>query len=401
MMNDTIRLGRVAGIPIGVNWTVIGVGALMAWSLAGRILPGEAPGLSVAAYWLAGAGVALLFLASLLAHELAHAVVARRDGIEVEGITLWLLGGVAKLRGEARTPGAEARIAIVGPLTSLAIAAAAFAAAAIVGSLGPTGEATLLLAAAQWLALVNLVLGVFNLIPGAPLDGGRIARAIVWKARGDALTATRAASGLGRIVGWGLAGLGVAEIAFFGNLAGLWSIVLGWFIAGAASAEREQAETPHALDGVTVADVMTRDPLRAPATLTVDAFVDHVAPGTRATTWVLTGPGGDVVSVLGLESVRRVGRGRSRETRLADIATPIEQLPVTTSAESVPALLERLAGAPAATRVAVVDDGRFIGLLLPEDLARAIEVGRLRPGSRSDGGPRSASRPVPGWPASS
>jgi Zn-dependent protease len=400
-MNDTIRLGRVASIPIGVNWTVIGIGALMAWSLAGRFLPGEAPGLSSTAYWLAGAGVALLFLASLLAHELAHAIVARRDGIEVEGITLWLLGGVAKLRGEARTPGAEARIAIVGPLTSLAIAGAAFLVATAVASLQPSGDAALVVAAARWLAVVNLVLGIFNLIPGAPLDGGRIARAIVWKVRGDALVATRAASGLGRMVGWGLAGLGIAEVALFGNLGGLWSILLGWFIAGAATAEREQAETLHALDGVTVAEVMTRDPLRTPATLTVDAFMDHVAPGARSTTWVLTGPGGDVVSVLGLESIRRLGRGRAREARLADLATPIGQLPVASPGESVPALLERLAGAPATTRVVVMDDGLLVGLLLPEDLSRAIEVGRLRPGSRSDGGSRSASRPVPGWPASS
>ncbi|MCU0506215.1 MAG: site-2 protease family protein, partial [Chloroflexi bacterium] len=386
-------------IPIGVNWTVIGIGALMAWSLAGRFLPGEAPGLSATAYWLAGAGVALLFLASLLAHELAHAIVARRDGIEVEGITLWLLGGVAKLRGEARTPGAEARIAIVGPLTSLAIAGAAFLVATAVASLQPSGDAALVVAAARWLAVVNLVLGIFNLIPGAPLDGGRIARAIVWKVRGDALVATRAASGLGRMVGWGLAGLGIAEVALFGNLGGLWSILLGWFIAGAATAEREQAETLHALDGVTVADVMTRDPLRTPAALTVDAFVDHVAPGSRSSTWVLTGPGGDVVSVLGLESIRRLGRGRARETRLAELATPIAQLPVASPDESVPALLARIASAPATTRVVVMDDGLLVGLLLPEDLSRAIEVGRLRPGSRIDGGPRSASRPVPGWPA--
>jgi len=172
-MNDTIRLGRIAGIPIGVNWTVIGIAALMAWSLAGRLLPGEVPGLDPAAYWAAGAGVAVLFLASLLAHELAHAVVARRNGIGVDGITLWLLGGVARLRGEARTPGAEARIAIVGPLTSLAVGAVAFAVAAGLGRLDLAGPPALAVVAAQWLAVVNVVLGVFNLIPGAPLDGGR------------------------------------------------------------------------------------------------------------------------------------------------------------------------------------------------------------------------------------
>lgn len=399
-MNDTIRLGRIAGIPIGANWTVVGIAALMAWSLAGRILPGEVPGLAPAAYWIAGAGTAVLFLASLLAHELAHAVVARRNGIEVEGITLWLLGGVARLRGEARTPGAEARIAIVGPLTSLALGAAALVVATGLGRLDLAGAPALAVVAAQWLAVVNVVLGVFNLIPGAPLDGGRIAKAVVWKWRGDALTATRAASGLGRIVGWGLAGFGVAEIAFFGNLAGLWSIVLGWFIAGAAGAERDQAETLSALDGMKVSDVMTRDPLRAPSTLTVDAFIDHVALGARSSTWAVTGPEGEVVSVLGIEDVRRVRRGRARELRLGDLAVPLERLPSAGPAELVTSLMERLAGGPAATRIAVMEEGRFVGLLLPEDLTRAIEVGRLRPGTRDGGGSSpTASRPVPGWPA--
>ncbi len=397
-MNDTIRLGPLAGIPVGVNWTVIGIGALMAWSLAGRVLPGEVPGLAAAAYWAAGIGVALLFLASLLAHELAHAVVARRNGLEVEGITLWLLGGVAKLRGEARTPGAEARIAIVGPLASLTIAGAAFAASVGLGALALEGPFALAVVAAQWLALVNLLLGVFNLIPGAPLDGGRIAKAVVWRWRGDALTATRAASGLGTAVGWGLAGLGIAEVALFGNLAGLWSIVLGWFIAGAAGAERDQAEALDALAGLRVADVMTHEPPRAPASLTVDAFADHMAPSARSSTWVLTGPGGEIASVLGLESVRRVGRGRARETRLGDLAVPVERLPVTTPDELVPALLERLAGAPVGTRVAVIDEGALVGLLLPEDLSRAIEIGRLRPRTR-DGGGAAASRTIPGWPA--
>jgi len=400
-MNDTIRLGRIAGIPIGVNWTVIGIAALMAWSLAGRILPGEVPGLDPAAYWIVGASVAVLFLASLLAHELAHAVVARRNGIDVDGITLWLLGGVARLRGEARTPGAEARIAIVGPLTSLVVGAVAFAVAAGLGGLDLAGPQALAVVAAQWLAVVNVVLGVFNLIPGAPLDGGRIAKAVVWKWRGDALTATRAASGLGRAVGWGLAGIGVAEIALFGNVAGIWSIVLGWFIATAAGAERDQAEALSALDGMTVADVMTRDPLRAPATLTVDAFVDHLALGTRSSTWAVTDPEGDVVSVLGIEDVRRIRPDKARERRLGDLAVPLERLPSARPDELVTSLMERLAGGPAAPRIVVMESDRLVGLLLPEDLSRAIEVGRLRPGTRGGGPSTTASRPAPGWPASS
>lgn len=397
-MNDSIRLGRVAGIPIGVNWTVLAIGGLITWTLAGRLLPGTVPGLEPLAYWATGLGVAALFLASLLAHELAHAVVARRNGLEVEGITLWLLGGVAKLRGEAATPGADARIAAVGPAASFVIAGVAWVAATALGGLDLAGPAALLVVGAQWLSVVNLVLGGFNLLPGAPLDGGRVARAVVWAWRGDRLLATRVATGLGRLLGAGLIVMGAAEIVIGADLGGLWSIVLGIFLASAAGLERRQAEVVDALAGATVGQAMSRELPLAPASLTADAFVEHLLPGSRASTWVVIGPDGEPAGLLPLERLGRLKRPASREVRIGALAIPLADLATTTVGEPLVELLGRLDEDETGARAKVVDDeGRIAGFVLPEDVARAVEVGRLRPRTRAGrGGPTGRTAPDAG-----
>ena len=257
-MFGSIRLGTILGIPVGVNWTVFLIAWLIAFSLASQLLPAQVPGLADAAYWVAAAAAAALFFVSLLAHELSHAIVARREGLTVSGITLWLLGGVAKMDGDSRTPGAEARIAGVGPLTSFLLAVA-FGAGAIALSAAPPSDATsLAVAAAGWLSLVNFVLAVFNLLPGAPLDGGRIARALFWRWRRDKLQATRWSTGLGQIFGYGLAGIGVFRVVG-GDLGGLWFLLLGLFLTAAAGAERRSVELFEAIRGVSVREIMTRE----------------------------------------------------------------------------------------------------------------------------------------------
>ena len=186
-MNENLSLGRIAGIHVGLNWSLLVVAALIAWSLATGILPPAAPGEASAAYWTAGVVSALVFLASLLAHELAHSIVAARRGVRVEGITLWLFGGVSKLGGDAGTPAIEATVAIVGPLTSLSVAVVV----ALVGlAVGAAGAPAILVAGLCWLAGINVALGLFNLVPGFPLDGGRLLRALLWRWRGDRVRAT-------------------------------------------------------------------------------------------------------------------------------------------------------------------------------------------------------------------
>lgn len=220
-MNATIPLGRIAGVRVGLHWSVAGIVALVAVGLASVQLPAAFPGHSPVGYTLAGLATATLLLGSLLTHELAHALVARRNAVDVDGITLWLLGGVAQLRGEARTPGADLRIAGIGPMTSGALALVF----GLLGWLVHLADAhVLVVAVLGYLALLNVVLAVFNLLPAAPLDGGRVLRAVLWWWRGDryqaALWSARAGLGLG-----GLLVLGGVVQLFRQSTEGLWTIL--------------------------------------------------------------------------------------------------------------------------------------------------------------------------------
>ena len=221
-MRPSIPLGRIAGIQVGINASVFLIVVILVGGLTTGQLPAAFPDRSITAYVVAAIIAAVLFLASLLAHELAHSLVARRNGIEVESIVLWLLGGVAQLRGEARTPGADFRIAIVGPLTSLGLASGSVSPPAGLGLLGVTGLPTGVLA---YLAATNAMLAVFNLIPAAPLDGGRVLRAALWRWRGERQAAAVNAARAGRILGFVLIAFGIAA-----GRDGLWT---GWGLARA------------------------------------------------------------------------------------------------------------------------------------------------------------------------
>src|SRR6266404_4238541 len=192
-MNENISLGRIFGIHVGFNWSLLVVAALIAWSLATGILPSAAPGQTSTAYWTAGVVSAFVYLASLLAHELAHSVVATRRGVRVEGITLWLFGGVSRFSSESSSPGAQAWITFVGPLTSLLLGVVFFLAAVALGG----ARRSLLPATLAWLGYINILLGVFNLLPAFPLDGGRILQSLLWLRTRDRLRATRIAARIG------------------------------------------------------------------------------------------------------------------------------------------------------------------------------------------------------------
>jgi Zn-dependent protease len=205
-VGDGIPLGRIAGIRVAANWTLLIVVALLVLGLAGGVFPREYPGLAASWYLVAALVGAILFLVSLLAHELAHALVARRAGIAVESITFWLFGGVARLAGDAGTPAAALWIALVGPLTSLALAGVfAVAASVLRGAEAPSVVAGV----PGWLAWTNLGLALFNLLPGAPLDGGRVLRALLWMRNGDRDRSAQTAARAGRVLGIVLVGLGV------------------------------------------------------------------------------------------------------------------------------------------------------------------------------------------------
>lgn len=236
-MRDSFQLGRLLGIPIGLHWTIGVTAAFLTYTLATTILPSTATGYGSLAYLVVGVAVALAFLGSVVAHELGHSVVARRNQVGIRGITLFALGGVARLAGEPATAGAAARIALAGPAVSLAIGAASGVAA--VGA-AMVGLPSLAGAGLIWLGVVNAAMAVFNLLPALPLDGGRVLQAVLWARSGDRHRATIRAAGLGRLVGWLLVGLGLYQF-LSGAGAGLWTAMIGWFVVTSARAEAFRA----------------------------------------------------------------------------------------------------------------------------------------------------------------
>ncbi len=373
-MDDSIRLGRIAGIPVGLNWSVLVILWLITWSLAAHRFPQEFAGHSPSAYWTTALVTAVLFFASLLAHELGHALVARRKGVRVEGITLWLFGGVAKLSGEASTPGAELRIALVGPAVSIG-AGMVFGLVAI--ALDTAGAAELVVGAAAWLALINVVLAVFNLIPAAPLDGGRVLKAVLWHRHGDRLRATVTAARAGRGFGYALIALGVFEFAAGGGLGGIWFVFLGWFLLHAARAEELDSTMRGALDGVRVRDVMSPDPVSAPGWLTVQAFLDEYVLRHRWSAFPLEDRDGRLIGLVTMDRLKRVPPPQRAAVRVVDIACPIDQVPSALPDEPLLDLVQRMAGSTD-RRALVFDAGQLVGIVTPTDLSRALERATLR-----------------------
>ena len=312
-MRASISLGRIAGIRVGINASVFLIVAILVAGLATGQLPNAFPGRSIVAYVIAAIIAAVLFLASLLAHELAHSLVARRNGIEVESIVLWLLGGVAQLKGEAKTPGADFRIAIVGPLTSFALAIIFGLAAGGVTLLGTAGLPFGVLA---YLAATNAMLAVFNLIPAAPLDGGRVLRAALWRWRGNRQAAAVSAARAGRFVGFALIALGVLQVVTGFGLGGVWLALIGWFVVSAATAEEQQARLGGQLAGVAVGQVMTATPVVVDANLTVEEFIARVALTQPFSTYPLVDLQGRLTGLVTLNRVRAV----PPESRASDAA---------------------------------------------------------------------------------
>lgn len=287
-MRASFRLGRVAGVPVGVNWSVLVIFALIWWGLSASQFPRSYPDRPVILYVLSGLVAAVVFFLGLLAHEVSHAIVAKNNGLEVGGITLWLFGGVAELRGEAKSPGAELRIAGIGPLVSLIIGVVFGAFAIILAQVGYRG---LLLGVLAWLAGINILLAVFNVLPAAPLDGGRLLRAGVWRWTGDRTKASVVAARAGWVLGALLIVVGLWQFIAGRGFGGLWLALIGWFLIGAAGMEERQARMGSALQGVRVADVMTPQPQTASGDMTVADFVDHYLFAYRHSALPLTEDG--------------------------------------------------------------------------------------------------------------
>lgn len=235
-MRNSIRLGAVSGIPIGLHWSIALIAGIFTLTLTSTILPAAAPGFVGAIYLGTALAVTAGLLASIIAHELGHSLVAQNNDVGVSGITLFALGGVAKLESEPTNPGAAARIALAGPAVSVAIAVGALAAAFMAGTVGASA---IVVAGLTWLGLINLSLAVFNMLPALPLDGGRALQAALWKRSGDRDRATISAASVGRYIGWAIVAFGAWRFMTAGS--GLWTMIIGWFILSSAKAESLRA----------------------------------------------------------------------------------------------------------------------------------------------------------------
>jgi Zn-dependent protease len=370
-VDESIRVGTIFGLRIGVNWSLGVVFLLLAYTLAGGFQQ-DIPGLPDAVYWGAAVIAVLLFYASLLAHEIGHALVARRLGVEVEGITLWLFGGVARLRGQAATAGTEAKIAVVGPLVSVALGVLFFAFTFVVQLAGGpdlVGEVLF------WLAATNIVLAVFNLVPAFPLDGGRLLKSLLWRRSRNRFAATRTAARVGRAFGFILIAAGLLRLLLGDIVQGVWGVFLGWFLLGAARSEESQVMLGGALAGVRVADVMTKDPFVGPGWVTVDEFLRSYAAPYRYTVFPIRSFEGDLAGVVTLKNLTRVDPERRRATRVSDVACPTDQVPSARPAELLVDVLPRMASSCSEGRVLVRDatDGdSLLGIVSPADVTRLL-----------------------------
>jgi Zn-dependent protease len=368
-MRQSVHLGRIAGISIGAHWSVLFVGALLGYVLAAVVLPNGAPGQPILAYGLVAAAAAALFLAGLLAHELAHALVAHHYRIGVRRITLWLLGGVSELDGDTPTPRAELLVAAAGPLTSLAVGVVAGGGSVL---LEVVGASKLVVAALAWLAWVNVILGVFNLLPGAPLDGGRILRAGLWKLRGDRYTAQVVADRAGMGLGAALAVIGILEVIAWRNPSGLWLALLGWFLVGAARAETAAARIRQALGTRRVRDIMTTEPVYGLDGQSVESFVAQHAVGRPHHGYPVVDLAGRPVGMVRLSRLVRIPAARRAELRLAAVAATLSDDDVIGPDEAAWNTARHLS--PATPLLAVADHGHLVGVVSTRDIRRAVEL---------------------------
>jgi Zn-dependent protease/CBS domain-containing protein len=368
----SFSIGSVLGIRITLHPTWLVIAFLVTYALAAGDLPARFPGWIAPAYVAVGAAVAMLFFASVLVHELSHAVVARRYGIQVRDITLFIFGGAATLEGDAKTPGQEALIAAAGPVSSLLLGLVLVGASLLIDQ-PHVGAIT------GWLGIINLSLAIFNIIPAFPMDGGRILRAVLWRVRGDQFAATRGAAVVGRLFGYLLIALGVWW-AFTGDFSGLWLALIGWFLSNAAGATVQQLGIQRSLAGVKVRDVMDPEPASVSPNETIADLVNGRLVRGDGRSFLVRHDDGGLAGIVSLSDVRRVSRDDWPEARVTDIMTRYVDIARVSPDDELGNALELLQDREVNQLPVVEDDGRtIVGLLTRTGILRLIDT-RLKLG---------------------
>ena len=373
-MGSSIRIGRIHGISIELHLSWLIVALLIAYMLAEAVFPGESRSWGTAVYWIVGVAGSLLFLASVLAHELSHSLLAARMGIRVTSITLFVFGGASAMESEPKRPRDEALIAAAGPVASLLIGAGLWLLGLVTRG-QPQLEVLL-----GWLSFVNLGLGAFNLVPGFPMDGGRILRALLWRLGGDRFRATRIAASVGQLVGYLIIALGVLLLLQPGGLfPGIWLALIGYFLSSAAEAGAVQIGVQRTLHGIRVRDVMDPDPPSvSPNESLADLVHERLLRGEHRT-FLVRHPDGGLAGVVSLADVRRVPREQWDGVRVTDVMTRFGDLATVRADDDLESAM-RLIQERGVDQLPVVSDGRMVdGLLTRVGIMRLVET-RLRLG---------------------
>ena len=356
MLGRTLRIGRVFGVEIKLDYSWFIIPILMTWSLASQYFPTTHPGWSVGAYWAMGAVTAALFFGSVVAHELAHSFVSQAHGVPVRDITLFIFGAAAQISEEPKTARGEFLMALAGPASSLIIAGLFGLLWLVALPISPQ-----LHALAGWLGQINVGLALFNLIPGFPLDGGRVLRATVWGVTGNLQRATRIATGLGRVVASGFIFWGAWQI-FAGNWSnGLWIAFIGWFLENAATASYRRMALKDMLTGHTAREVMMTDCPRIARDLSLDALVDQVVlPSGRRCFPVMEGD--TLLGLLTLHSIKGVSREKRAMTTVEEAMIPLGELKTVDPSDELTIVFERMI-AEDVNQFPVMEKGKLLGMV--------------------------------------
>lgn len=376
-MKQNIPLGRILGIKVGMSWTVLLIAGFYVYILATQQFPNEAWGMSTTAYWAAGIVGALAFFVSLLVHEMSHALLARRAGIEVRGITLWLLGGFAELDSEPTTPGHQFTIAAGGPVSNIALGGIFWGAHILVtGSADPFvagyGTSGLIGVVLGWLAFVNLLLGAFNLLPAAPLDGGQLFGAGIWAATGNRSISRRWSAYLGI----GLGGLGVlygiSTINGTGTINGIWLILIGWWIISAAQSDLRRVGVEKSLGQVTVGKLMRPDPPILPASMTIDQVLASLYGAQLPPASCAQDVDGRIVGILSATQITQADSATRASVPIGHLVFPIDRIVCALTSDGALDIARKLAVAPLQQALVLQSDGRVAGIVGAAELNQAM-----------------------------
>lgn len=368
MMGGAFNLGKIFGIRFRLHYSWFIIFILITFSLSWQYFPLVYPGWNKLLYWIVGIFTSLLFFASVVAHELAHSLVGRANGIPVKSITLFIFGGIAHMTREAARHGAELKMAVAGPASSLAIGGLFFLLHLLM-----RGISEPVMAMAFWLAQVNTILAIFNLVPGFPLDGGRVLRSLLWRFSGDYKRSTRIATRVGQGVGYLFILAGILIVFLFPQqwFSGLWLAFIGWFLSTMASASYRQAQWQRALQGVTVSEMMTSDCPAVPSNVIVNHLVQEYI-FSRGHRCFLVVDEGELKGILTLQNIKSVAQPKWEVTQLKNIMTPVEKLKVAYPDQDALSVLEQM-DENDINQMPVVSEGRIIGLI-----ARDNVIGFLR-----------------------